>query len=567
MKLCAIFLFCCLSCMGQSDIIPVARTANWSLAGVPGGITTRNTIFVNLLTTTNTLYHCAGDDSTDDSGKILQALTDCPNGQVVYAPTATYRMASSVGISLPHQWTLRGDGEEKTIFHVHTGDIGGFRVGGADIEEIESILSGATLGSSNITVGLNQDFNVDDIGMINQLDDGVFVISVGSQNGGNTNVDNPNARIMSQAVRVTAVSGTSITFWPPLIASFTRTPQIQKVFFNEKAKLVGFEGFTITNDSGGMGQFIYFQSSQQSWVDHVETQRTVSDPIFFYASVQCQMTHCDIRNVRNDQFYTDNSVIAQKSSFLLLENNVLDHLNAPYQINSSTCGSVISYNYIGNEMNGDYSSPAISANHIGFPMFNLYEGNVGQKWQSDFYFGSCALNTLFRNWWSGNEDTNVITAQRACVSPDSHSFSNNIVANVLGKSGITWGNYLPTNANFGSNTIYRMGYPFIGSSSYDTNVFLDQYDPNVISTAIMHDNYNYLSNVVVYDAGISDHMPQNSYYYGSKPSWFGNCPWPGFEPTNVASISITNIPAGWRFSNNTFNDPTNSSPIFGVIFR
>src|SRR5450756_326227 len=81
------------------EIIPPSRRMNWTpgtTVGVPGGIPNRTTIFVNVLTTGNSAYHCAGDGVTDDGPPLAAALTACPAGQVVYAPTATYRIATPV---------------------------------------------------------------------------------------------------------------------------------------------------------------------------------------------------------------------------------------------------------------------------------------------------------------------------------------------------------------------------------------------------------------------------------------------------------------------------------------
>jgi hypothetical protein len=110
-----------LTSFGQ--IIPADRLTTWTpgvTVGVPGGIPNRTAIFVNLLTTANGNYKCYGDGVHDDTGAINNAINDCPAGEVIYAPAATYLITYEL-----HQpenngnkgnFVLRGDGMGKTIF-------------------------------------------------------------------------------------------------------------------------------------------------------------------------------------------------------------------------------------------------------------------------------------------------------------------------------------------------------------------------------------------------------------------------------------------------------------------
>src|SRR5689334_12362825 len=74
---------------GRGDIIPADRRMTWQgNVGVPGGIPNRTEVFVNVKTTSNPRYRCAGDGVTNDAAALQAALKACPPGQVVYAPAA-----------------------------------------------------------------------------------------------------------------------------------------------------------------------------------------------------------------------------------------------------------------------------------------------------------------------------------------------------------------------------------------------------------------------------------------------------------------------------------------------
>src|ERR1041385_8287515 len=145
---------------GRGEIIPADRRMTWQgNVGVPVGIPNRTEIFVNVKTTSNPRYRCAGDGVTNDAAALQAALRACPPGQVVYAPAATYRIATPVDANVSNK-TLRGDGMGKTVFKLTDGK-GRFQFGrGQNVrphgQSASStyvlVTSGATAGSTVLTV-------------------------------------------------------------------------------------------------------------------------------------------------------------------------------------------------------------------------------------------------------------------------------------------------------------------------------------------------------------------------------------------------------------------------------
>src|SRR5881275_2569114 len=91
-----------------AEIIPANRIAPWQgNVGVPGGIPSRTTIYVNIVTD-------LGADPTgvvDCSGIIQNAINSCPAGQVVYIPPGRFRVGTQITLSnSKNNFTIRGAG-------------------------------------------------------------------------------------------------------------------------------------------------------------------------------------------------------------------------------------------------------------------------------------------------------------------------------------------------------------------------------------------------------------------------------------------------------------------------
>jgi hypothetical protein len=69
--------------------------------------------------------------------------------------------------------------------------------------------------------------------------------------------------------------------------------------------------------------------------------------------------------------------------------------------------------------------------------------------------------------------------------------------------------------------------------------------PSSDATALLQGNYDYKTKGVAYYDGGSNHTFQASYYYTSKPSFIGSCPWPA-QGSDLATVSSLSQPAYQR---------------------
>lgn len=153
----ALLLF---SQIALADIIPSSRLANWSNAGVPGGIPTITNIFVNVLTTSNPNFKCPANGS-DISAHLYNAITSCPPNEVVFMPAGTYTISKSLpGIATLTNIVLRGAGPGLTIIVLNNNssflNLGNISNPQFDISDMVTVLGTAAAGAGSISV---QQFN------------------------------------------------------------------------------------------------------------------------------------------------------------------------------------------------------------------------------------------------------------------------------------------------------------------------------------------------------------------------------------------------------------------------
>ncbi len=106
-------------------------------------------------------------------------------------------------------------------------------------------------------------------------------------------------------------------------------------------------------------------------------------------------------------------------------------------------------------------------------------------------------------------------------------------------------------------TYYNIVGNVLGTVGYETEYNRSALDSKGIynidnkATTIIHGNWDSVTKTnggIVWSTN-PDRVIPSSYYLSAKPTWFGNLPWPPFDPGNVgaAAISPTNLPAGYRF--------------------
>ncbi len=82
---------------------------------------------------------------------------------------------------------------------------------------------------------------------------------------------------------------------------------------------------------------------------------------------------------------------------------------------------------------------------------------------------------------------------------------------------------------------------YMGPSGYQ------ELDLDVEATTIRKGNYNYLDRRIPADETLNSETLPDSLFRSSKPAYFGNLPWPAFDPLNP-NPSFESIPAGYRYA-------------------
>jgi hypothetical protein len=276
----------------------------------------------------------------------------------------------------------------------------------------------------------------------------------------------------------------------------------------------------------------------------------------FMIATNCTVEHCDMAsdrapgagaNTEGLDFYDD-------VCWSLVQNCAMN--NAGYTMimlgdwGGACVGNVIAYNYCTNETGVTFAPGAVGGNHGAHNMFNLWEGNYAQNYESDGYYGSDSYCTLARNYFSGQY--NRATYQEECAIVLGHWATNyNILGNILGTGSGYSTIYEASGGSAQNGVIYRLAYPTAynrsagGSGSNPSDPTYT--DTNVPASAIRHANYDFATPGQVFVS--TDHDIPSSYYLSSKPAWFGNLTWPAFDPSNPGTPTPAQIPAGYRFTN------------------
>ncbi len=531
----------------RGEIIPPERRIQWQ-AGVPGGIPHRTQIFCNVKTGIPGSARVAkGDGVADDTDALADAITLCPTGQVVFIPAGIYKITRTISAPQKRHITVRGDGPTRTILRASLpgGAQSVFQWGNSAWKPPgTAVLAGATKGSTSITVASAAGLAPGGLMLIDQLNDGSLVNSRGT-GGVWTSGDRPRdgTRNLSQMLRITAVSGTGVTFSPTLNWTYTAARSPQVAAMAASVVRVGMEDLKIEN-ANGVGQYhIFFETADSCWVRNIDSSLASHWHLLLYQSLNCEIRDSYFHEAATYTVNAGYGVEARMTTATLIENNIFYHLYAPLLVNSGSSGCIMAYNYIVHTYNSDptYMIVGLSANHGAHPMMNLWEGNVGNELQADNFWGSSSHQTLFRNHLTGTDVG--VTVNRKAVALDAQSFDFNIVGNVLGSPGLSW-TYTTETSGFSitQNIIYRLGYPNIGNNHYDAT---NPLDGRVKATLLRHGNYDYATQSTLWDAAIADRVLPPSLYLSAKPAWWGAGRWPAIGPD--LSPMVVSIPARLRY--------------------
>ncbi|MFZ0825993.1 MAG: glycosyl hydrolase family 28-related protein [Verrucomicrobiia bacterium] len=562
-----LFLFTFQSSFGQ--IIPSGRCVTWANnVGIPGGIPNRTTIY-------KTLTGLDATGATDVSSQIQSALNACPSGQVVYLPAGTYKINSALTIS--SSITFRGAGPDQTIL---VGTISG-RNGLVTINSTvlngqsssANIIAGATKGSTNLTIAAaDANLHPGYIMMVDQLNDGVFIINDATDPGGYQRTDTDDrgtgTRNNSQAVEVQSVNGTAISVWPPLVWTFTNQPQIyykqaSSSSFNY-VENAGVEDMCLRNVNPDTTSYynLYFNRCAYCWARNIRTENAATSHIEILNSFRMEVRHCTLSNSVNlAASYGYGLDLEYQTCSSLIEDNIFVKTRDFIKTDSGSSGNVVIYNYQTNAL-ANPAAPTFQGHtggaHSAHPMMNLFEGNITYRPAFDFYWGSSSHQTVARNWFRGPMP---YAAQMGCAILIDQAVSYyNVVGNVLGSPGINsnpnWTTRYSTRVS-PQSMAYDHVYATIRFGYWsDSDVGGGNNANTQWANTIVAGNYDYVTGAQAWINPTTAQAIPASYYYSSKPAYFGSLAWPPIDPA-APTIGETVIPAGYRYAYGV--DPSSGS--------
>jgi hypothetical protein len=527
-----------------TGIIATSRTADWSQAGVTGGIPNSTSI-------------CATLSPGASASQINSAIASCPSGEVVYLNAGTYNLSSGIDFAGHSNVTLRGAGPDKT-FLIFTGSgvgsyppanisIYGDYVNQSGTQNLTGWTAGYAQGATSITIGSTANLSVGHMIILDQMDDAsdtgnVFVCATTScSSQGSSNIERP-GRSQIQISMVTNISGSTVTISPGLYMGNWRSSQSPQAYWpTNQASMDGVEDLSIDGSGSSADANITIGSAVNCWVKNIRSLYGKNWHVVTWDSAHISVVDSYFYGLQaygtSAYGFEDNLTSAS-----LVENNIFQHIVTPVTSGVSS-GDVVAYNYTVDDyysLASDWMQAGIFPHEEGVQMV-LYEGNDANGMQSDDVHGTHIFNTFFRNRFVGFDSADPgRTLNTIPMNIEAFGRYNNVIGNVLGQPGYH-SNYedLATSGSNASKSIYVLGWRGeIGAGGGD---------PVTISTLMRWGNYDVVTGGVRWDSSevpnslsqyanlvpSTQNLPA-SFFLSSKPSWWGtpwgNPPWPAIGP-------------------------------------
>lgn len=603
-----IILCLCVSVGWATDIIPDSRRVEWSTntCGIPGGIPNR--LVVNPALN-------PGDD-------IQGELNSCASNGVVLLNPGIYNISSP--IKVPNGVTLRGSGMANTFIvgQCPNVDFQGLVYIGADPgnKRARTIASGYTKGSTTIVLSADETsyIKTNSIISIDQADDsttypigtddGGSAPSYNSERGGGTStvingISNQSSQgtshHRSQNVIVTGISGTTITFWPPLLYDLqaANSPSVfwRGAVASSYPRYSGIEDLTVSNTyTTTRGSYDISSSSSDRpptgrynnlgmywaaycWAKNVQSRDSFGTHFELDGCYRCEVRGCIFTNSLWYSYGGAYGLYANYTSSTLFEDNISIRTRDFIRLNAGSAGNSVLYNYHTNVLGqaDTDACPPTGGSHHGHPLMNLWEGNVMYTPQWDCVHGGRSRETIFRNWIRGpyrfpafhvNTDGTphwaVFTQLYTPLQTYKFNDNFNIVGNILGCIEVN------TDTRYTSGRrVIRLSNQTWPSKEYATiavgyngkQVTSSGWDAtNQFIGFVYGGNYDFVSGAQIWSNPASSVLISNSYFYTVPPTNFGALYWPPFNPTNatlngnIPGLTMeTMIPAGWRYAYGT----------------
>ena len=527
-------------------IIPPGRRIDWTTAGVPGGIPARTTICATIDASS------FGNGAMDASGAITLAIKNCPPDQVVLLTAGNFSIQNRIEFHYKSNVTLRGAGPDKTVLFPAGGAI---MVGDDAFGPLAAtVVGGATKGSTTLTLSSTANLAVGGLLRIDRLNtpagptDPTDADLVHDTLGPQYVAKDPSRRI-AQMIVITGITGDAVTVSPPLIWDFSASPSLTTFF--GVVTMSGVEDLKIDHSKGGTGPSIIFDQAYGCWAKNISSYKPGGYHLQSILSVSGEI---------RDSYFNDSKTYGPDNAGVgffgantgwAIENNVFFKTFPSIELQLGSSGNYIGYNYSYEVMTGaGISGVAFDDNHGAHDMMNLWEGNSGEMFQVDGYWGSGSHGTLFRNNFTAENPSTTLNYK--AVSLNRWAYYYNIVGNVLGTpSWPATGQYEIEQDGYSDSiaAVYQLGYPNMGNTSYTPfdGKSPTGLDAKVKSTLIRYKNYDYFHKAVQTDsAGLPDQPLPASLRYKSKPAfWPLGASWPPIGPDVKGYVS--QIPAEARY--------------------
>lgn len=506
--------------LASADPVPASRRIDWAYTGVPGGIPNRTNI-------------CATINPSDSATTINKAIALCSasGGGVVYLNAGTYNVE---GINVnKDNVTLRGAGADQTVMRgCNIVNLGKGYNSSTDI----GIVSGGAKDSNTITVSSTRGLAVYTMIEIDRDNDSSLVVST---SGGSRHVTQVNV--------ITAISENTITVRNPLIWDFSAgNPRIKWTFAN--TRLSGVENLKLDHSgTSGCANFM-LQYCYGCWLKGVHSYNPSGYHILILGTLNGEIRDSYISDAQTygpnngGLVFYGNSKYGSNSSWKI-ENNIFNRVFPGVHLQNGSSGFYVGYNYGYATMAVPTSGPTtwmFSDNHGPHDMMNLWEGNIGELFGSDGYFGGSSHGTALRNYFTGYNP--IFESGDDPIRLNRLSYYYNLVGNVLGSANKRPRKYQENLDNCaGGPAIYRLGYPNIGNCSL-TDVTghpvpggMTYPDTKVTSTLLRWGNYDYFNKATRFAASEipseiampPDQVIPKSYYYAARPAWWpAGIAWP-----------------------------------------
>jgi hypothetical protein len=506
-----------------TSVIPADRRIDWSPGrAIPAYPTTKTACNSGCDFTTH------GDDASDDSGVIESCLQALSAGQACLVKAGTYAIAQK--ITLGSGVVLRGEGPGKTVFDNRWGggitvEIGGGSIGGAsDV----AVASGSDKGSTSLVLASAPSFASGSYLAVTE-DPDTSLVNLTGVDGTCTWCGGPwqkgaGTQPMGQIVRVTGVSGDTVTIDRPLYFTFPSSLSPVVLPLTNMTEDSGVEDLTIHETASGAGEnngLVHIYGCAGCWAKGVEASGAYAEFVELQFSRGCVVRDSYLHDPQTADSGRGYGVhVLDWNSDHLIENNVMVKNRHSVAFEGGGSGVVVAYNFMYRDWESDSDPQWLGDDlitHGAHPYMNLLEGNVHQQLALDDIWGSSSHMTYFRNnpTATGDYQTTATENNVSVVVAADNRYAN-VVGNVFGTASLQ------------------------GPTSYDS----------AVASTLLTCGDAYFGGGSPIDGACSDALPP-SLYLGSAPSWFstpyGTVPWPPIGPDVTGSVHA--IPAELCYEN------------------